>query len=468
MKKCLLFALSFAVLLTVLYTPFSVKAATPYDDLVQLHQPLILKEANDNEKTKDYSIDWYNFAVAAVKRNCDTGLPATCPYYEYLRDFDFNNPDNNWSVLVNQTGTQFYIITSTNPAANITFQTEYPGQPYAFDYYSINSPSNSLTISAGFSYNESLGQEESDYLYYNGGGSPTTSSQFIINRSDVPSVGNKIFISTFPTVYPEGYNGELIPDTYEPVPDGGDFPDFLRTVDRFNIKVIYLKNLAIPEGLVGGTNFNINYKLYDEQDNLIDEQTLAAAPQVQYPNATYNFDVTNLGLYKMVATAVKRDAPPPLLSPDIPPTVKPTTFQILVNGKSYSSSTLEDNCTADGVCTTELDPATRLIRSMTINLGGMPISGLQQTILQPIAFVASLPSYTENCSPISLPFPAFIGGTLTFPCMSNTYKDNFNAIYVMYQTIISGLVAYWVSIRIFSSVKDIANPKDDRIEVVTL
>lgn len=91
--------------------------------------------------------------------------------------------------------------------------------------------------------------------------------------------------------------------------------------------------------------------------------------------------------------------------------------------------------------------------------------GLSSIITAPLNFIRNLANST--CSPISLTIP-FVNQSFNFPCMSTIYRQNFNSLFTLYQTIIFGIVAYYVCVRIYTLVKGFKNPDDDRIEVVEL
>ena len=91
--------------------------------------------------------------------------------------------------------------------------------------------------------------------------------------------------------------------------------------------------------------------------------------------------------------------------------------------------------------------------------------GLTSIISAPLSLIRSLSS--TSCTPLNLPLP-FVGGTLTLPCMYSFYSSTFGSLFILYQTITFGIVAYWVMVRIFNMVKDFKNPDHDEIEVVDL
>lgn len=95
----------------------------------------------------------------------------------------------------------------------------------------------------------------------------------------------------------------------------------------------------------------------------------------------------------------------------------------------------------------------------------IPTSGLQDVIIAPLAFIARIESV--SCNPLILPMPYAIND-ITMPCMTPIYQQNFGQIFLIYQTILTGLFAYYVSLKAFGNIKEITNPRDDQIETVKL
>lgn len=91
--------------------------------------------------------------------------------------------------------------------------------------------------------------------------------------------------------------------------------------------------------------------------------------------------------------------------------------------------------------------------------------GLTSIITAPLNAINSLISST--CSPLVLPLP-YVDKNLSLPCMSVIYNQYFGAFFSIYQLITTGLISYYVIVRIFNLVKDFKNPDHDEIEVVDL
>lgn len=91
--------------------------------------------------------------------------------------------------------------------------------------------------------------------------------------------------------------------------------------------------------------------------------------------------------------------------------------------------------------------------------------GLSSIIIAPLNLIKSITSST--CTPIGFKAP-FVNQQVTLPCMGSIYKEHFGTFLTIYQTITFGMVAYWVSVKIFFMVKGFKDPDSDRIEVLDL
>ena len=91
--------------------------------------------------------------------------------------------------------------------------------------------------------------------------------------------------------------------------------------------------------------------------------------------------------------------------------------------------------------------------------------GLFAIISTPLNFIKSF--LNSVCTPLVLPLP-FVDKEVTLPCMEYVYTKFFGNFFVAYQTITTGIVAYWVCVNIMRIVKDIKNSEKDTIEVLDL
>ena len=90
--------------------------------------------------------------------------------------------------------------------------------------------------------------------------------------------------------------------------------------------------------------------------------------------------------------------------------------------------------------------------------------GLSGIITSPLRLIQSLSSST--CSPLNVPLP-FVNQNATIPCMSTVY-ERYPTFLALWQLLTTGMIAYWIIIKIFGHVKGMQDPNDDRIEVLSL
>lgn len=90
--------------------------------------------------------------------------------------------------------------------------------------------------------------------------------------------------------------------------------------------------------------------------------------------------------------------------------------------------------------------------------------GLSGIITAPLRLIQSLSS--SSCSPLELPLP-FVNQNAILPCMSTVYSQ-FATFYSLWQLITTGIIAYYILIKLFGHIKGLQNPDDDRIEVLQL
>jgi len=91
--------------------------------------------------------------------------------------------------------------------------------------------------------------------------------------------------------------------------------------------------------------------------------------------------------------------------------------------------------------------------------------GLSSIITAPLNFIKSMTSKT--CSPISATIP-LVDFDFTLPCFSTYYKEHFNSLFTVYQTLTFGMVSYYVCVQIYALVKGFKDPENDKMEVIDL
>ena len=91
--------------------------------------------------------------------------------------------------------------------------------------------------------------------------------------------------------------------------------------------------------------------------------------------------------------------------------------------------------------------------------------GLSDVITMPLTFINGLAN--NQCNSLVLPLP-FVDKNVVLPCMTSIYNSYFPSFLSIYQTITTGLIAYWVCINIFRMVQNFKNPDNDEVEVMDL
>lgn len=91
--------------------------------------------------------------------------------------------------------------------------------------------------------------------------------------------------------------------------------------------------------------------------------------------------------------------------------------------------------------------------------------GLTGIITAPLSAITSLTS--NSCSPLTIPLP-FVNDDITLPCMRDIYVQHFGGFMTIYDTIVLGVLSYWIIVKIFALVKEFKDPEQDKIEVVDL
>lgn len=91
--------------------------------------------------------------------------------------------------------------------------------------------------------------------------------------------------------------------------------------------------------------------------------------------------------------------------------------------------------------------------------------GLSDIITIPLSKIQGLAG--GSCSSISVPFP-FVNKNVTLPCMNTIYSNYFGGLFSLYQTITTGIIAYYVCVNIYALVKGFKDPQEDKIEVMEL
>lgn len=298
--------------------------------------------------------------------------------------------------------------------------------------------------------------------------------------------------------YPSGYEGDGIPD-FPPISENPNNPNRLRpniTVEVADKKVsITSKKNDLVYGEIP------DYKIYWFISNAtFDGEGSSCEPAFStsgysLPDMPLVFDAPCYGQYSFNAYFSYNNGEYPIdeFSGN---QIGETTINVNINGATFVIDTDDDfECDNNNFCTPpstewEDEPCdlfnlggcvNNILHYIAVALGiektsanptGSPFvsfnnntNGLTAIISAPIVAVQSLTSRT--CSPIVLPIP-FVNRDITLPCYYQIYQNNLGSLFTLYQTVITGVISYYVIVGILNTVKDIKNPKKDQIEVLHL
>lgn len=93
--------------------------------------------------------------------------------------------------------------------------------------------------------------------------------------------------------------------------------------------------------------------------------------------------------------------------------------------------------------------------------------GLFSVITAPLMIFVNLQSNQSQCQPLQLPLP-YVNRNIELPCMTPLYQTMFGSMFTMYQTIVSGIISYYVMLKMLEMVKGIKDPQNDKIEATAL
>lgn len=93
--------------------------------------------------------------------------------------------------------------------------------------------------------------------------------------------------------------------------------------------------------------------------------------------------------------------------------------------------------------------------------------GITSIITAPLSYIKSLSNGSASCSSISLPLVSWFNKDLILPCPSTIYSK-FGSFLTIYQTITTGIIAYWCLVNILSLTLQFKEPFSDKIEVMDL
>lgn len=478
-QKCGLFALLFVLSLTASFTLFSnsVNAASAYDDLVQPVDTLTVHYDRYGKTAADVTNDYltyvtncsgdYQISIANALENGNIGVyeaHTTIGGFAHSEVHVFWNEDK-FKPVSGWSPTQFQLYFSNGDGAKHMVIKQNPSSNSSSDVYGTCDNIESL------------------------------SSTYVM-----ASANNYPFLATYDIDYPAGYEGELIPLT----PGGLDPATMIKPniSVEVNDKTVSIQSKRHP--LVDGDYrvyiFITNATFDDEPPE--DWQPFSMDGYLE-PDTWDTFTVPSYGDYIVTANFAGVDNEQSSFVPPVGYTKTQNSTRITLEGGFFGVDTDDMRCElsetpgAGFTCeyptledslfecsVTSLDGCIKNVMFYIADWLGFPMHqgspmtgqisryrsetfGLMPIIDAPITVFQRMATNTYTCAPMVLDLDRF--GMVTVPCLSTVFqRSGLAPFYTVFQTIINGIVAYWVIVRLFNMVKDFQNPADDRIEVAKL
>ena len=147
---------------------------------------------------------------------------------------------------------------------------------------------------------------------------------------------------------------------------------------------------------------------------------------------------------------------------------KRPTFNVCKNGSQAISDSINEQTNAvnevnNSINNDNVDSANSKATDFFDNFSASE-HGLSGIVSSPLRLINAFAS--SSCSPLVIPLP-FVQENATIPCMSTIYSQ-FPTFYSLWQLITTGLIAYWICIKIFGKVHEFQDPETDKVEVLDL
>ena len=486
-KKSFLFLSSLAVVCSLMSSLIgtSVGAVSDYDDVIQITPTLSIISSDGSQNisvAESGDLPWYQ----AFYDHCSGTYWAN-----QLRELVEGTQTGRISVIQNDLD-----VIGVNQSRTVTVQFDnqtFPSGGY-WNFYTNNSGGDldgfkyvGLTNFNAYSYTLSVSNDG------------TISAQCGLNSNGqinypVYEGSGYFYKNTFDVNYPAGYEGLEPPE--EPV-------TIESTKLRPNIVIdVMNKSVSINSKINETVKAQVpDYKIYWFISNVSFDGEGASCTDpfstsgYSIPSEPLDFEVPCLGTYSVNAYFSYANGEFPI--DDFGGyQLEETTINVDINGGFFSIDTDNDFiCDDNNFCQHESELwedevcdithiggcVNNVLHYLAVALGidktatnptGSPFisfrtdtHGLLSIITAPLVAVNALT--TASCSPISFTIP-YINKAITLPCYYSIYQANLGAIFTLYQTIVTGVVAYFVIVGILRQVKEIKDPKKDQIEVVNL
>lgn len=484
LSATLLLVLSLVSSSLSLLVPYTASAASEFDNTIQIAETLEVSDQIGNASNKDLSFNW------SAILNTDQG---TSYQGEYVSSNTLTQAEQDSFNTAIETGDWAAIqVTNQNGEKWIhVMWTEEKTHSQAFSYEDVNPSVSRLAVTPG------TGVQTANISYYDGYGIEISKNHndLRIATSDFVNSSNpkyNPFITTFATMYPEGYDGVDPPSGADPPSDGRQVvrPDISWDVDN---KEITLSDVSVPP-------FEDDYRIrFIATVGTFETQTYFYEGEIN-PSGSATFSVDSYDFSSIQAwyalPSGERFADTPEY--DFRETV--VTFEI--DGSSFTGTTEGSECDEDDLCTPTEEPeyedclshGADLIAGFQCIVGNAikfignffaslfkpdprftsqmvdlfknfttDTYGLTAVLSAPFGLLSNIQEQSYSCSPIVLDVP-YVSDTISLPCMGATYQSNFGNLFTIYQIVATAVISYYVLLGILVQVKNMKDPENDRIE----
>lgn len=263
--------------------------------------------------------------------------------------------------------------------------------------------------------------------------------------------------------YPVDYDGQLIRDELTPpVPPEVLYPDYswslsLDENETGILSVEYLGNL--PHFLTGVSHLVVE-RMTEDWDDL--DESLGSLSQNPAGWAKWQFNIGDEAGWYMFRIDHSQQLDEPPWPADNNYSIGQVFYQFYWDGQSaIAGSTV--GC--DGTVCNQFEQVDGSLQRY-LNALKLEAHGLTAIIMAPLAFISTLPSAGESCSPITLPMP--FGDPVSLPCLKPYYEEHLPTPLFIYQAAVTGIFVYTIAVAIFSRIRQITDPNDNSIEAVKL
>lgn len=441
-RSLFIFAALIAALTASVFSE-NAKAASNWDQMVGDYTVRELK-LGSGENIETLSVTEYLSKWESV---CESG--STSAYARFIETVNNYHNGGRWAVanIYNAGADDWDIQFLTNRNASVSSPAWYLGSEVSF---TITDGSNANSRFAALISTGSPGTHKSKTTLSKTGASTYNCTTTNNQSGSFPFIGRNsglryyVLLSNFNVTYPPGYAGEPIPDEVAP-------PVWFEPKYTWQVNNAGLFNLQYVEQTLPGSGSVTLEKWTDDWavlDTQLDNKSIPLFKQFNY-----SYELPAAGWYKVY---IEYDSEAPEGFTD----VREVVFEIYWNGASFIQGGNEN--TDDGIDGVYNNLSGGGILSIFNSLN-IEMYGLQNLIVAPLNFIQTLPGRT--CAAISIPI---LGTNQPMPCLKQYYDASVPELISLYQTILTGLVAWGVGFGVFRIIKDVNTPQNDRIEVTRL